>query len=216
MNAEELKQLISLHGAYQKHVPVVSNSVWGVFSSGRTVCKTCLMPLRLSADNATPLNTGELTPGDITLNICGLMYQAPAIFNMFKRQAYDMGMAQAYSDLVLTGATNVGSMSSLWQTIRQLGLPTEAVLSASLDGNPAMALEAARYIPELQPRAYSAIIASENITVMHRYCQGVISHTDKRMLAAAQKIAGQHECANVAAEMEQFLEWHKRKLAWEK
>jgi hypothetical protein len=217
MRMDELEQLISLHNAYQKHTPVTTGKSFGMFSSNISICKTCLIPVQVGLDGDL-----RIFHEDVTLAVCGMSLNYTAVFNMFCARAKELDMSQAYSDLVLKDATCCASMGTLWSVIRQIGMPSEVMLVKYIDSSPSMAYEAALAMPELRPRAYQIILKAETIVIKHNYCKKILNHTDEAMLNAAKDVLAKAKVAKLPTDtkhpvlMEDFQDWHDRKLAWER
>ena len=209
MNHIDLRKLIDLHDAYDKHVPLLTSSSFGAYYTRTVICQSCLAPL----NQPTPESSPKVLHKDAGLAVVSIATQWPAVWRMFKEQAKVRELTQAYADLLIS-TTCILNMQDLWTTIRQLCIPSEDMLAEYLDTNATQALAAAIAIPALRPRAYQAVLKCTDIKDKLNYCRTILGHTDKAMMASAEAVASGHECYNVGSDFETFKAWHDRQLMW--
>lgn len=209
MTTDELKQLVDLHEAYDKHVPATYAS-FGQYGSPVRICKTCLAPLLLALDGKH-----RLLHRDIMLAVASISQQWPTIFKEMVKQAKELDMLQAYADLMLVDGWNCMGARDLWILLGQMCLPSEPLLTDMMTKHPEMLVDAAMHFPGLKSKAYEIVLACNKPAVMHSFCRTTLRHTDARLLAAA-KAATAGQAAGPAEEYKLFEIWHYKKLAWEK
>ena len=213
MNMQELKQLIELHEAYQKHAPVTESAVFGAYAYNISVCKTCGAILRVSDKDA------RLLDYDVVSGVSRTACSSAALFKEFLRIVKGLGIQQAWADLLLEPCTDYAS--ARWGIIRQLSVPSEDMLAKHLDTNPAASVAAAMHIPELRQRAYNTVLKCADVNSMYQYCTRVLNHTDEKLLAAAEAVAAVTTCdvacgcGCIKSDMDQFSDWHCTHLVWE-
>ena len=213
MTTAELRQLIELHNAYDKHMPIIEWGGIGTFNFSISVCRTCGTPLRTTDGCAKVL---EYEPE--LLGVLTLQEHYPSVFQLFLSTVKAQDLSQAWMGLLLEDS---GGGVFIWQVIRRLGIPAEDLLVEYFDNDIAAMVAKAMIMPaEIKRRAYNIIIKSDNVKAMYDYCTRILNHTDAAMLAAADaaasRLPAEQTLTGMRTTIEQFNEWYFRHLTWER
>lgn len=200
---EDLLQMIELHDAYEKHVPVFSHTrLGGVFHSAKTICSSCLLPLVTFDGDVVRL---PHSPGRLILSLTS---ENSAVFRLWVEEAKARGYNRAYADILAEMTLVPYDSHTRWAIIRNLGSGiSEDMKVRAIDNRPADAVNVWRFCgPEERQRAYNSVLNCKDIEAIWSFNVNCLGKPCPDMLAAAKAAARSQDDMR----LRDFIGWYER------